>query len=550
MELTGTSVDNMPESYVDSAAERLSKLCEVAETHVPIQIGITLVKHENNSFQCSTYNFYAFPWVGPELLGQDRSFLCRASALQFNADKNHVDFNKWLKHAVPYMSREDEARYLASPLSHGDTDLPRKVGLLRVWKLLCEARVPLVTHCPLDIFFLLACFEQRKLPRDPSEIAKLILQCLPCVFDTAHLHGAIGGFQSLQLVKFLEDARAMHAGFAVNQKRLPCYFDLDHDTAVRYGSGGDLAHDAGFDSLCTAKLYAYLLNLAPDAVAQGANRLFLYKCIEYLDLGRPADAGEPGSSIFDLRCEVLLVARLSQPRDTRTLKLISMQGFVYKWMDSLHVLVPVPSSDLGAVSKAAELAGRIPGAQWFPFELWRADVKRSAFEDKGMIAKTFADSMIGPSAISYEHVQPAFKSKIQAWLDVAKEPPYRGVVKKFNASGGYGFINCAESFAKFQRDVFVHCSQLANPHIGQEVLFTVSTNSRGQPQAAVVGTIDARFGLATESDSFVTDFDEGRTTVGTSSDCASDRDSCCSQDAQQQGLSSLLWLGGAASACA
>lgn len=526
MELTGTSIESKPESYADSAAERMRMLCEVAETHVPIQIGITLVKHQNNRFQCSTYNFYAFPWVGPELLGHDHSFLCKASALQFNADKNHVDFNKWLKHAVPYMSREDEASYLANPLSHGDTDLPRKVGLLRVWKLLCRAHVPLVTHCPLDIFFLLACFEQRKLPRDPSEMAKLIQQCLPCVFDTAHLHGAIGGFHKLQLVKFLDDAKAMHARLASEYKRLPCYVDLDTDTAARYSSGGNLAHDAGFDSLCTAQLYAYLLNLSPDAVAEGANRLFLFKSTECLDLSRAADAGQPGSHIFDMSCETLLVARLSQPKDMQTLRQISMEGFTYKWMDDSHVLVPVPALGLGASCQAAELAGRVPGAQWLPFEVWRSD------------------STIVPSAALCVCADPAPKSKTEAWLDIHEDPLYCGFVKRVDTSSGYGFISCAESFAKFQQDVFAHFSHLARPHIGQEVYFTVFMNSWGRPQANV-----SHFGLLTEMGSSEMDFDEGRTTAGSGSDSASDRDSCCSQDVQQ-GLSSLQWLEGTMSTCA
>jgi len=288
MELTGTSIDSMPDSYADTAPERLSKMCQVAESHIPIQIGITLVKHENNRFQCSSYNFYAFPWVGPELLGNDRSFLCQATALQFNADKNHVDFNKWLKHAVPFMTREDEANYLASPLSQGDDDLSRKMGLLRVWKLLCDAHVPLVTHCPLDILFLLTCFERRQLPRHPAALAKLIQQCLPCIFDTAHLHGSIGGFKSFQLVKFLEDARIRHAECAASGSCLPCFFDLDHETAAHYGSG-DLAHDAGFDSLCTAQLYAYILNLSPERVSWSANRLFLFKSTECLDLNQAAN---------------------------------------------------------------------------------------------------------------------------------------------------------------------------------------------------------------------------------------------------------------------
>ena len=120
-----------------------------------------------------------------------------------------------------------------------------------------------VVHCPLDLFFLLAAFERRPLPRnDPRAMAQIIRSCTPkalesCmwalkaigkamktdekrwktivfhlfsmvfppvfhlvsiishpfrslasqVVDTAHLHGALGGFKRLGLTKFKEDAQ-------------------------------------------------------------------------------------------------------------------------------------------------------------------------------------------------------------------------------------------------------------------------------------------------------------------------------------------------------
>lgn len=535
--------------------------------------------------------------------------------MQFNADKDHVDFNKWLKQAVPYMSREEEARYLASPLSHGDTDLPRKTGLLRVWKLLCDARVPLVTHCPLDIFFLLASFEQRELPRDPSELAKLVLDCLPCVFDTAHLHGAIGGFQSLQLVRLLADARARHAALAATNMALPCNFQLEHETAERYGSGKDLAHDAGFDSLCTAQLYAYLLNLSPDQVEQSVNRLFLFKSTEYLDLRRAADVGEPGSSMFDLSCQSLMVARLCQPRDSWALKQISRAGFIYKWMDSSHVLVTIPSSESEGLSQAYEFNLPIPGVQWLSFKKWRKEARSGSSTDKASKASSVSSgsneskltkastassnkdtsakshavgsdksklsagntaasnkdtrakfhsvgankselsggSTIAPASTFHEHVWPGPCSNAQASLGDAVMPRYRGFVKKINTSSGSGFIRCPETFATFKRDVFVHRSQVAHvadPHVGQEVSFIVSTNRRGQPQAKALMVANASSWLASGFDSFEVDADEGRTTIGESSDCASTsdldsiRDDSSSSRDSQPTLTSLAWLGG------
>lgn len=541
MELTGTTIDNMPDSFEDYAAERFAKLCQVAETHAPIQIGITLVRHENNCFECASYNFYALPWVGPELLGHDPSFLCKRSSLQFNADSGHIDFNKWLKHSVPYMSCEDEARYLGSSCSSADVDLPRKVGLLRVWKLLCEARLPLVTHGPLDLFFLLACFERRELPRDPKEMSRLVLQRFHCVFDTAYLHGSIGGFQRLGLLKFLEDARARHADLSALQEALPCSFRLESETAARYGEGSnDLAHEAGFDSLCTAQLYAYLLNVSPTIVEESANRLFLFRSVECLDLRRAADVGEAGSRIAELSGDSLVVARVRQPRDPTVPKVMSDTGLLYKWIDACHILVGMGAPGSEKAAKATWLSSSIPGAQWLSFEQWRAEARSHTFR-RGTKAKwrgnsrRCIDAWRAPDGLALpEHVGPVPGSNKQACLDVGAR--YRGVIKTFNSSTGFGFISCPETYDTFKRDVFVHGSQIAAFGVGQEVLFAVCTNARGQPQAK-----DLR---AAEGDTAETDVDEGRTTVEASSDCASsdlDSNSWTGSDGQHVSPT-MAWL--------
>lgn len=536
MELTGTSIEHMPESYEDSVPERLSKLCQVAESHAPIQIGITLVRHSSNCFNCTSYNFYVFPWIGPELLGREPSFLCKAAALQFNADKNHIDFNKWLKHAVPYMSREDEAQYLANPVSHGDTDLPRKVGLLRVWKLLCQSRVPLVTHCPLDIFFLLTCFERRQFPRDPKEIARVILECLPLVFDTAHLHGAIGSFKSLQLVRFLEEAKIRHSELVAANACLPCFFPLSEETALRYGAG-ELAHDAGFDSLCTAKLYAYLLNISPEIVEKSANRFFLFKSTECLDLRSAADGGDLGYNIFNVNGEYVIVARLYKPRDSWAVRQISNAGFVYKWVNSFHVLVSINSPGHTMASLIAELQSLVPDVEWMSFEDWKSNAR---YCECALIST------------SHEQVQFQRCSQVQRWLDGVDGFLYSGTVTRFHASGGYGFIKCREALAKFGVDVFVHSAEMDGISVGQKVSFAVHLNSRGQPQAKNVRPADASSWLASKPHCCDRDADEGRTTTTrASSDCASTSDLDSLKDGSSRGsdsqhtLASLMWLEGA-----
>jgi len=64
-----------------------------------------------------------------------------------------------------------------------------------------------------------------------------------------------------------------------------------------------------------------------------------------------------------------------------------------------------------------------------------------------------------------------------------------GKVKSYNAEKGFGFIDCADTFAKYGRDVFLHKEQADGLAVGDPVLFTVEINPRGQPQARKVEKI-------------------------------------------------------------
>jgi len=67
--------------------------------------------------------------------------------------------------------------------------------------------------------------------------------------------------------------------------------------------------------------------------------------------------------------------------------------------------------------------------------------------------------------------------------EVRHESTETGTVKSFSAAQGYGFISCAETFAKYGRDVFIHKDQLADAVVGDEVSFFVELNSAGHPKA-------------------------------------------------------------------
>jgi len=204
----------------------------------------------------------------------------------------------------------------------------------------------------------------------------MIRNCTPKVFDTAHLHGALGRFKRLGLVKFYEDAKACyHELVGEGGKTVPpLEFRLEGETAERYSKTDDtLAHEAGFDSLITAQLFAYLRAISPARVREAANRLFLYRSVEYLDLDLAAKEGKIGTCMFDTSRVTLLVAALDTPDNSEAARLIASAGAVYKWIDSMHILVVLRASGGAAVRKAADLAAMVLGVvSWMGFDEWRA----------------------------------------------------------------------------------------------------------------------------------------------------------------------------------
>lgn len=91
-----------------------------------------------------------------------------------------------------------------------------------------------------------------------------------------------------------------------------------------------------------------------------------------------------------------------------------------------------------------------------------------------------------------------------AWLSADKEQPavaplkaklpaeeeHVGVIKSFNASKGYGFIDCRALFDQYGRDVFIHQSQFEGRKTGDRVTFKVQV-VKGQPQARDVALSQA-----------------------------------------------------------
>mmetsp|Transcript_42895 Transcript_42895/g.99934 ORF Transcript_42895/g.99934 Transcript_42895/m.99934 type:complete len:252 (+) Transcript_42895:49-804(+) len=63
------------------------------------------------------------------------------------------------------------------------------------------------------------------------------------------------------------------------------------------------------------------------------------------------------------------------------------------------------------------------------------------------------------------------------------EERYYGVIRDYNESQGFGFIECEDAKWRFGMDVFIHRRQMFGLSKGDEVSFVIVRNSQGQPQA-------------------------------------------------------------------
>jgi len=79
------------------------------------------------------------------------------------------------------------------------------------------------------------------------------------------------------------------------------------------------------------------------------------------------------------------------------------------------------------------------------------------------------------------------------WQAAAAAQPnkYTGRIKSFSNEKGYGFIECAQTYQLFQRDVFLHKAQMGDLEVGAMVMFSCEENKKRMPQAKDVQAIQA-----------------------------------------------------------
>ncbi|CAK0803621.1 unnamed protein product, partial [Prorocentrum cordatum] len=286
MELSGVRLEGCADSDSETATERTVKYSRIAEKYAPLEIGFTMVVRGT----CVTYNFLTRP---RDDYDKDDG------ALRFLREKRGLDLDesKCIQHGVPYNNSEEEA-----------SARPGGGGLLRLWRALCGARVPLVVHSPLDVFFLLACFEQPRLSLlTPRELAALLRRRLPAgVYDTAHLFDAIpGGPKGLSVQEGF--GRLWATGGAL---------DRTAETKAAYGDWAahgscSKEHEAGYDSLLTAQLFSDLASIAPEKVKEGRNRMYLHMSPNLLDFNGRDGAGNGGEAREGDRAEPEPVAAVA-----------------------------------------------------------------------------------------------------------------------------------------------------------------------------------------------------------------------------------------------
>eukprot|EP00927_Polykrikos_kofoidii_P019575 TRINITY_DN19169_c0_g1_i1.p1 TRINITY_DN19169_c0_g1~~TRINITY_DN19169_c0_g1_i1.p1 ORF type:complete len:427 (-),score=66.75 TRINITY_DN19169_c0_g1_i1:19-1299(-) len=269
IDLEMTGVDCGEDSFTQSVEERYQRARRCAEQFTVCQVGITLARETGKSVvKLSTYNIFVFP--------HQRTFTCVGDGLRF-LSKNSFDFNKWISSGVPFRNHQ----CVKNEVKAG-SDTPSECGVQfsELWSLLCDAQKPVVMHSALlDLVFLFSSFEMSPLPDSGEGFVDAVRRLTPCLFDTAHLFTPIGAakgeFARLGLAKFLEEVEK-RVGTAVS-------FELDENTLRRYGTTGQ-AHEAGYDSFMTAKLFACLRAMAPETVAAESDRIYLWMSTECIDI--------------------------------------------------------------------------------------------------------------------------------------------------------------------------------------------------------------------------------------------------------------------------
>jgi len=109
------------------------------------------------------------------------------------------------------------------------------------------------------------------------------------------------------------------------------------------------------------------------------------------------------------------------------------------------------------------------------------------FEDATLLLALKVLLVKRPSVVQ-ELADWALPDKAYGSARIMMENRLQGVIKSYNETNGYGFIDCPEVKAAFGSDLFLHANQRGGFTRGDEVSFAVFVNSGRKPQAFDLGT--------------------------------------------------------------
>ncbi|KAG0268905.1 hypothetical protein DFQ27_005344 [Actinomortierella ambigua] len=112
-EMSGLASPGAIPKNIDSLHTRYNKVAANAANFLVIQLGICTFtwSDDKKAYIARPFNFPCFPASSDGGRAGERFFRCQSTSLEFLI-QNGFDFNKWIKHGIPYMTRLEESQFL------------------------------------------------------------------------------------------------------------------------------------------------------------------------------------------------------------------------------------------------------------------------------------------------------------------------------------------------------------------------------------------------------------------------------------------------------
>ncbi|KAF9974628.1 hypothetical protein BGZ73_001927 [Actinomortierella ambigua] len=112
-EMSGLASPGAIPKNIDSLHTRYNKVAANVANFLVLQLGICTFtwSDDKKAYVARPFNFPCFPASSDGGRTGERFFRCQSTSLEFLI-QNGFDFNKWIKHGIPYMTRLEEAQFL------------------------------------------------------------------------------------------------------------------------------------------------------------------------------------------------------------------------------------------------------------------------------------------------------------------------------------------------------------------------------------------------------------------------------------------------------